>query len=113
MKRKTHYPVTHTEIKSFTESSGAQQVSMDNAFFGQFPERILISIVKNISFVYSASTNPFPFQHYDMTNPVLYVNGVQHPPEPLFMDCSSPFGLPGLMNHYFQVLVFITMTVLT
>ena len=27
-----------------------------------------------------------------MTNLVLYVNGVQHPVEPLAMDCSSPFG---------------------
>ena len=27
-----------------------------------------------------------------MTNLVLYVNGVQHPPEPLSMDCSSLFG---------------------
>ena len=26
-----------------------------------------------------------------MTNLVLYVNGVQHPPEPITMDCSSPF----------------------
>ena len=27
-----------------------------------------------------------------MTSLVLYVNGVQHPPKPLTMDCSSPFG---------------------
>jgi hypothetical protein len=27
-----------------------------------------------------------------MTNFVLYVSGVQHPMEPLTMDCSSPFG---------------------
>jgi hypothetical protein len=27
-----------------------------------------------------------------MTNLVLYVNGVQHPAEPLSMDCSTPFG---------------------
>jgi len=27
-----------------------------------------------------------------MTNLLLYVNGVQHPSEPLTMDCSSPFG---------------------
>jgi len=27
-----------------------------------------------------------------MTNLVLYVNGVQHPSEPLTMDCFSPFG---------------------
>ena len=27
-----------------------------------------------------------------MTNLVLYVNGVQHPPESLSMDCCTPFG---------------------
>jgi hypothetical protein len=34
---------------------------------------------------------PFTFTIM-MTNLVLYVNGVQHPSEPLTMDCSSPFG---------------------
>jgi len=48
--------------------------------------------VKNATFVGSASTNPFHFHHYDMTNLVLYVNGVQHPSGPLTMDCSSLFG---------------------
>jgi len=28
-----------------------------------------------------------------MTNPCVYVNGVQHPSEPLKMDRSSPFGV--------------------
>jgi hypothetical protein len=31
MERKA-YPVTHTQIKNFTANSGAQQVSIDNAF---------------------------------------------------------------------------------
>ena len=89
MKRKAHYPVRHTQIKTFTSSCGAQQVSNDNVFLGPIPERILIALVKNTEFVGSASTNPFHFYHYDMTNHVLYVNGVQHPPEPLTMDYSS------------------------
>jgi len=91
MKRKAYYPVTHNQIKTFTASSGAQQVSIDNAFLGPILELIIIALVKNSSFLGSASTNPFYFHHYDMTNLVLYVNGVQHPPEPLTMDCSSPF----------------------
>jgi len=37
MKRKAHYPVTHTQIKTFTASSGAQQVSIDSAFLGPIP----------------------------------------------------------------------------
>jgi hypothetical protein len=72
MKRKAHYPVTHTQIENFTASSGSQQVSNNNAFLGPIPERILIALVKNTAFVGSASTNPYHFQHYHMTNLVLY-----------------------------------------
>jgi regulator of RNase E activity RraA len=75
MKRKEHYPVTHTQIETFTASSGAQQVSIDNAFLGPIPERFL-AMVKNTSFVGSAATITFHFHDFDMTNLVLYVNGV-------------------------------------
>jgi len=91
MKRKAHYPLTHTQIKTFTASSGAQQVSIDNAFLGPIPETILITFVKNTAFVGSASKNPFHFHHYDMINIVLFVNVVQKTSEPLTIDCSSTF----------------------
>jgi len=92
MKRKAHYPVTHTQIKTFTASSGTQQTSIDNGFHGPIPERILITLVKNTAFIGSTSRKPYHFQHYHKTNLVLYINGVQRPSEPLTMDCSSPFG---------------------
>jgi hypothetical protein len=92
MKRKAHYLVTYTQIKTFTASSWYQQISIDNAFLGPIPKRIVIALVKNTEFVGSPSTNPFHFHYYDMTNLVLYVNGVQHPAEPFSMDCSTPFG---------------------
>ena len=63
MKRKAHYHVTRTQIKTFTASSGAQQVSIDYAFLGPITERILTALVKNAAFVGSASTNPFYFNH--------------------------------------------------
>ena len=84
MKRKAHYPVTHRQIKTFTARSGTQQISINNAFLGPVPDRILKVLVKNAAFVGSASTNPFHFHHYDMTNLVLYINGVQHPSEPIY-----------------------------
>jgi len=105
IKRKAHYPVTRTEIKIFTASSEAQQVSIDNAFFGRIPERILIAMVKNAAFFGSASTNPFHFHFYDMTNLVLYVNEVQHPSEPLTMDCSLPFGATRAYEAIFSCTV--------
>ena len=113
MKRKAHYPLTHTEIITFTASSGAQQVSIDNVFLGLIPERILIAFVTFTTFVGSASTNPFHFQHYDTINVVLFVNGVQNPSEPLTIDCFQPLLPPGLTKHIFRVPVSITTTVFT
>jgi len=54
---------------------------------------------KYTSFV---GTNPFHFHHYEMRNFVPYVNGVQHPSEPLTMDCSSPFGATGAYESLFS-----------
>ena len=90
MKRKAHYPVTHTQIKTFTVSSGAQQISIDNAFLGTITERVQIALIKNTAIVGSASTYPYHFQR-NVTNLVFYVNGVQLPSEPHTVDCSSPF----------------------
>ena len=81
----------------------SQQVSIDNAFLGPIRERILVVLVKNTAFLVSASTNPFTFHHYDMTSLVLYVNGVQYPPEPLTMDCSSPFGTTRAYEALFSI----------
>jgi hypothetical protein len=68
MKRKAIYPVTHSQIKTFTASSGARQVSVDNAFLGPIPDRTIITLVKNTAFVGSVRTNLFPFHHFDMTH---------------------------------------------
>ena len=68
----------HTQIKNFNASSGAHQVSMDNASFGRNPEIILVALVKNTAFVGAASTSPYHNHQCDMTNLVLYVDGVQH-----------------------------------
>ena len=64
MKRKAYYPLTHTQIKIFKESSGAQPFSIDTASLEPNPERILIA------FIGSASTNQFHFHIYNMTNHV-------------------------------------------
>jgi len=71
MKCKADYPVTHTQTKTSTASSGFQQVSIYSAYLAPIPERILIEMVRNTVFAGSASTNPLHFQHYDLTNLVL------------------------------------------
>jgi hypothetical protein len=102
MKRKAHDPVTHTQIKTFTASSGGQHVSIDKVFLGPIPERILIALVKKAAFVVSANRNPYHFQHY-MTKLVLYVNGVQLTSETLTMDLLfNLWGYQGPRNIIFR-----------
>jgi hypothetical protein len=90
MKCKAHYPVTYTLIKILLRVLGSSRSlsimhSLDKYRIGFY------LLWLRTAFFGSASTNPFHFHYYDMTNLVLYVNGVQHRAEPLTMDCSSPF----------------------
>ena len=56
MKRKAHYPVTHTQIITFTMTSGALKASIDNALLGPIQEMILIALVKNCFSTFSATS---------------------------------------------------------
>ena len=113
MKHKAHYPVTHSQIKTLTAIYGVQDVSIENAFPGTVPERILIAFVKNTPFVGSARTNQFHFHHCDMTNLVFFVNGVRNLSNQSKWIAIHPLVLPWLTKYYFQVRVSITTTVFT
>jgi len=61
MKRKAHYPVTHSQLKTFTANFGTQHVSINNAFLEPVPDRILIVLVENLAFVPLPVRIPFTF----------------------------------------------------
>jgi hypothetical protein len=72
------YNMTRVELKSFTFSSGAQSLSIDNAVLGTIPKRLLFTMVKNTEFLGSVTTNPYHFRHYDLSSFELNVNGMDH-----------------------------------
>jgi len=77
------YNLTRVELKSFTFSSGAQWLSIDNAVLGTIPKRLLFTMVKNTEFLGSVTTNPFYFRHYDLSSFAVNLNGRQVPTEGL------------------------------
>jgi len=83
------YNLTRVELKSFTFSSGAQSLSIENAVLGTIPKRLLFIMVKNTEFLGSVTTNPCHFRHYVLSSFALNVNGRQVPTE----------GLSLGMNH--------------
>jgi len=77
------YNLTRVELKSFTFSSGAQSLSIDNAMLGTVPKRHLFTMLKNKKFLGSVTTNPYHFRYYDLRSFALNLNGRQVPTEGL------------------------------
>jgi len=75
--------MTRVELKTFTFSAGSKSLSIDNAVLGPVPKRLLFTVVKNADFKGTMDTNPYKFQHYDISEFSLFVNGKQYPNEGL------------------------------
>ena len=75
------YNLTRVELKSFTFSSGAQSLSIDNAVLERIPKQLLFNRVKNTECLVSVTTNPYHFRHYDLSSFALKVNGKHIPTE--------------------------------
>ena len=68
---------------------------------------------KNTAFCGTASTTPVHFHDYDITNLSFYVNGVQHHSFSQLWFPLQSFEQQVFTKNYFQVLIYITMTVPT
>jgi len=77
------YNLIKIEQMSFTISSGAQSISIDNALLGPIPKLLLFTMVKNTEFLGSVTTTLYLFRHYDLSSLALKENGKQIPTEGL------------------------------
>ena len=66
---------------------------MDDAVLGPITKRLLFTMLKNTDFNGSLDSNPYKFQHYDISDISLFVNGKQFPNEGLTLGMVCP-GIP-------------------
>jgi hypothetical protein len=76
------YIVPRTEVRSFCIAQGTRDYTHMCAFSGQIPKLILFGLVHNDAFNGSYNRNPFNFEHYNLTNACVYVNGTPMPHVP-------------------------------
>jgi hypothetical protein len=65
------YILTRVQLKTFTFSSGSQSLSIDNAVIGMVPTRLLFTMIKNKGFLCTVVSNPYQFQHYNITHIIM------------------------------------------
>ncbi|MEW8546194.1 MAG: hypothetical protein AB2693_21965 [Candidatus Thiodiazotropha sp.] len=61
------YPVRRVEVKTFTIGTDMRSKVEDHLFQGQLPKRLFIGMVSNEAFNGSFDTNPFFFQHFNLS----------------------------------------------
>ena len=60
---------------TYTVAAGMKSTSHDNLFSGISPKVLIVGLVSNESFNGTYKTNPFKFEHFNLTSATLYVNG--------------------------------------
>ena len=80
------YPLTRNEVKMNTISTGSTEFYWDNIFPQAIPERVIVGMIKQKAANGDYSSNPFNFEHFNVTDVALSINGESVPGRPLHMD---------------------------
>ena len=93
-------PLRRVEVKTFTISRGLQSKIEDHLFQGQLPKRIFIAMVSNAAFNGTYTTNPFQFQHYNLSKLDVSCNGHSIHNRPFEPDFEHDLYLKSYMSLY-------------
>jgi len=74
------YPIRRVVCKSFTIPQNYLDVRHEKLFSGQLPTRIVIGLVDNRAYNGDRQRNPFNFQHFNLNEIAVYLDGQQHTP---------------------------------
>ncbi|XP_025018287.1 uncharacterized protein F54H12.2-like [Tetranychus urticae] len=73
------YPITRVEVKHIPIPSQSMDAVLDNIIIGQLPRRLFLGCVSNKAFNGSREKDPFRFEHFNISQAICYLNGVQYP----------------------------------
>lgn len=76
------FHINKTVLKSFAYPAGLGAIHVQNMFTGVLPKTIIVFMVRANAFHGTYGSNPYWFQHFNMTQGSISVNGVQIPSEP-------------------------------
>lgn len=85
-KKNAIYNYKRVEVKSYTVAGQNTSLSLDNVILGVIPNFILFCMLPNDAYTGKRSLNTYNFQHFNISNFYLTVNGLQIPNQPLVFD---------------------------
>ncbi|XP_048750342.2 uncharacterized protein F54H12.2-like [Ostrea edulis] len=83
------YTISRNELKMNTIPKGSTEFYWDNIFPQAIPDRIVVGLVDQKAVNGDYTANPFNFEHFNLTDVGIYVNGESVPGRPLKTDFTA------------------------
>lgn len=94
------YPIRRALVKTFTVTQGLLNFTHENVFTGQLPSRVVVGFVTNDAFNGSYAQNPFNFQHFNLSQLKVYVDGQQGYIAPIEPDYVNGRYMSGYISLF-------------
>lgn len=95
------YPIKRIVCKSFTVPAGFLDINHEKLFTGALPSRLVIGLIDNEAFNGSFARNPFNFQHFNLTDVGLYLDGQQaYGIKPIHTDFESKHFVDAYLSLF-------------
>ena len=98
--------IRRDEVKPFTIGYGIQSKDEDHLFQGQLPKCIFIEMVTNAAFNWGYATNPFCFQHFNLSKLDVPCNGQSIHNRPFEPNFGQGLYLKSYLSLYQAVSAF-------
>jgi len=91
------YPNKEVVMKTYALPIGTLQNTNENLISGHLPDRIVLALVNSVNLHGTLATNPFAFEHFDLSHISLNVNGDHSSQQGMDVDLSgTKVALPYL-----------------
>ena len=95
------YPIHRVVCKAFTVPQNLQDVTHEKLFSGQLPSRLVVGLVRNTAFNGNHGQNPFNFQHFNLSEISVFLDGQQqHPIKPLKLNFADGQYINGYLSMF-------------
>lgn len=100
IKTTVKFPLVRTDVKAYPVAMGNLYCSIDNAYHGELPDRVLAIMVNEDAYNGHSNRNPYNLQHYNSKTACAIRNGRQYPTKPYNMNFADRTVVKPFVDMY-------------
>lgn len=85
-KKSAYLEINRVEVKTMSIAAANSSVTLENIITGFLPQRIILGMVEQEAFEGNIAKNPFNFQHFDLSELNVTIDGNNTPYQPFVFD---------------------------